>query len=169
MQDTPSPSSVPSNSGHSAVTVGVNTASLSLPAPEHLHNVNTFLWELSYQSVTATLYDHSEASITPLNQYPSYLFSADSGSPSHPQPPHLANGDINQQRSTSPTTPGTIDSGLASPRLKKVLVTKDQGKRLSVCPDCRAYTSDRCKGNSRENGEFMIMDVEHDAAAKPRG
>ncbi|KAH7166739.1 hypothetical protein DER46DRAFT_645987 [Fusarium sp. MPI-SDFR-AT-0072] len=140
MQGMPSHSSSFASGDHHVATAGSSLASINKAEPTHLHNVDIYIWEISYQSVTIVQRDVS----TPFNTSASSPSTADSGSLSQPQQPHQSpNADTDQHRSVSPTTPVTINSGLTNSPTEEVLPAHNQGTRRALCPECRAYTSER--------------------------
>ncbi|RKL22197.1 hypothetical protein BFJ70_g13224 [Fusarium oxysporum] len=124
---------------HHAATVGSSLASNNKAKPTHLHNVDTYIWEISYQSATVTQKDL----LTPFGTCASYPSTTDSGISSQPQPRQSPIEDTNQHRSVSATTPVTVDLRLENSPADEALAAHNQGTRRALCPECRAYTSKR--------------------------
>ncbi|SCO85969.1 uncharacterized protein FRV6_10096 [Fusarium oxysporum] len=140
MQGMPFHSSSFTSGDHHAATAGSSLASIKKAQPTHLHNVDIYIWEISYQSATTIQRDVSSPFVTSASS-PS---TTDSGSSSHPQQPQQSpNADTDQHRSVSPTTTVTINSGLSNSSSEEVLPAHYQSTRRVLCPECRTYTSKR--------------------------
>ncbi|EXA46508.1 hypothetical protein FOVG_03876 [Fusarium oxysporum f. sp. pisi HDV247] len=140
MQGMPSHSSSFASGDDHVATAGSSLASINRVEPTHLHNVDIYIWEISFQSATTIQRDVSPPLVTSTSS-PS---TTDSGTSSHPHQSHQSpNADTNQHRSVSPTTTAAIDSGLANWPSEEVLPAHNQGTRRALCPKCRAYTSER--------------------------
>ncbi|KAM5517736.1 hypothetical protein FOXYSP1_08521 [Fusarium oxysporum f. sp. phaseoli] len=125
---------------HHVTTAGNSLASINRAEPTHLHNVNIYIWEISYESATTIQRDVS----TPFFTSASSPSTTDSGSWSQPQQSHQSPiEDTDQHRSISPTTSVTIDSELSNSLPGEVLPAHNQRTRRALCPECRAYTSKR--------------------------
>ncbi|KAF5709549.1 hypothetical protein FMUND_10039 [Fusarium mundagurra] len=112
------------SSDHHIATAGSSLASIHRAEPTHLHNVDIYIWEISYQSAIAIQGDVSSPFVTSVPS-PS---TTDSGTSSHPQRPHQPPiEDTDYYRSMSPTTPSTIDSELSVSPKEEALTTHNQG------------------------------------------
>ncbi|KAI1034889.1 hypothetical protein LB505_011546 [Fusarium chuoi] len=140
MQSMPPRSSPSASSDHHVTTAGSSLASIRKSQPTHLHNVDIYIWEISYQSAMNFQRDFSSLFVT---SAPS-PFNIDSGTSPQPQQPHQSPAeDVDQHRPVSPTTPATIDTELSISPPGDVLPAHSRGNRRALCPECRAYTSKR--------------------------
>ncbi|KAI7771865.1 hypothetical protein LZL87_006141 [Fusarium oxysporum] len=108
MKGVPSHSSPFASGDLRTATVGTSLSSCNEAEPTHLHNVDIYVWELSYQSATATKNDNSASVIASLGSYTSTPSTTDSSPSSHLQHPQSPNEDTSQYHSVSPTMPGII-------------------------------------------------------------
>ncbi|CZR36048.1 uncharacterized protein FPRO_03692 [Fusarium proliferatum ET1] len=141
MQSIP-PCSSPSASADLHVTTERNNlASIRKSQPTHLHNVDIYIWEISYQSAIVTPKDIPTPVVTPAPS-PS---TPDSGSSSQPQDPRQSPiEDTDQHHSISPTTSVAIDTELSLSSPGEALPAHNRGNsRRALCPECRAYASKR--------------------------
>lgn len=159
MQSMPPRSSPSASSDHHVTTAGSSLASIRKSQPTHLHNVDIYIWEISYQSAMNFQRDLKSPFVT---SAPS-PFTTDSGTSPQPQQPHQSpTEDVDQHRPVSPTTPATIDTELSISPPGDVLPAHSRGNRYfkskearcschvlttvgrrALCPECRAYTSKR--------------------------
>ncbi|QGI92126.1 hypothetical protein CEK26_005195 [Fusarium fujikuroi] len=140
MQGMPRHSSFFAGSDHHVATAGSSLASIRKSQPTHLHNVDIYIWEISYQSAIDFQRDLSSSFVTSA----SYPFTTDSGTSPQPQQPHQSHvGDNDQHHSASPIISVTTDSELSLSPQGEVLPAHNQGTRRALCPECLAYTSKR--------------------------
>ncbi|EWG41431.1 hypothetical protein FVEG_15290 [Fusarium verticillioides 7600] len=125
---------------HHIATAGSSLASIHRAEPAYPHNVDIYIWEISYQSAIAIQGDVS----SPLVSSAPSPSTADPGTSSQSQQPHQSPiEDTDQYRSVSPTTPVTIDLRLGSSPPEEVLPAHNESTRPALCPKCRDYTSKR--------------------------
>ncbi|SCV45432.1 uncharacterized protein FFB14_08649 [Fusarium fujikuroi] len=126
---------------HHATIAGSSLLSINSVGPAHLHNVDIYIWEISYQSATVTRRDLSTQFVTSASS-PN---TTDSGTSSRPQKPHQSTTeDADQHRPVSPTTPVAIGSEFSiSPPGEALPALNRDNSRRALCPECRAYTSKR--------------------------
>ncbi|KAH7260780.1 uncharacterized protein BKA55DRAFT_559748 [Fusarium redolens] len=136
-------SSLFASGDHRAATAGLSPASFNEAEPTHLHDVDIYVWEISYQSATATHNDTPTPFVAYLGSYASSPSATDSSPSSHPRQPQSPNEDNSQHSSVSPIMPGTIDSRLANAAPEDFQPAHDQDIRRTLCPECRSYTSKR--------------------------
>ncbi|SCN71942.1 uncharacterized protein FFB20_11653 [Fusarium fujikuroi] len=140
MQSIPPRSSPSASADLHVATARNNLASIRKSQPTHLHNVDIYIWETSYQSAIVTPKDIPTPVVTPAPS-PS---TPDSGSSSQPQDPRQSPiEDTDQHHSISPTTSVAIDTDLSLSPPGEALPAHNRGNRRALCPECRAYASKR--------------------------
>jgi hypothetical protein len=129
IQGMPSQSSSSASGDHNIATAGSNLTSINRTEPAHLHNVDIYIWEISYQSAIVLHRDVSSPFVTSATS-PS---TTDSGISSQPQQSHQSpTEDTNHHRSVPPTTPVIIDPELSISPAGEVLPAHNQGTRYVI-------------------------------------